>query len=160
MTNPIFTSPLVVILSYHIAACFFRDLGLSWSGSGRGHLSSLNVYCNIGTCDLLHPVSFAVPGLAPQYTVLSLLPPSLRHKRQRLPSRPHFPFLSLPSTPLSCTHRRPLSSIPAPTDHCALAFSPTHYPFHFTGDAARDEAQLVLSDEMEQSPCNRIAGMI
>jgi hypothetical protein len=23
------------------------------------------IYCNIGTCDLLDPVSFAAPGLAP-----------------------------------------------------------------------------------------------
>ena len=26
--------------------------------------------CNIGTCDLRHAVSFAVPGLAPRYAVL------------------------------------------------------------------------------------------
>jgi hypothetical protein len=63
---------------------------------------------------------------------MSPLPPLLRHKRRGLPSQPLVPSLSLPSTPLSCTYRRPLPSSPALTDYCLrLGFQPDALPLSF-----------------------------
>jgi hypothetical protein len=45
-------------LVYNITLCEYIEKDISI-------LISCNLFCNIGTCDLLHPVSFAVPGLAP-----------------------------------------------------------------------------------------------
>ncbi|KAJ5468872.1 hypothetical protein N7475_006624, partial [Penicillium sp. IBT 31633x] len=55
-------------------------------------------------------------------------------KPRTYPSSPLFLPLShffILLTPLSYTHRRPLSFTLAPTDYCAFAFSPTHCLFHF-----------------------------
>jgi hypothetical protein len=70
-------------------------------------------------------------------------------------------FFILP-TSLSCTHRRPLSFTLAPTDYCVFAFSPTHSPFHSTGDAARSDSLDVLTGvgcNAIQSLRSRITGV-
>lgn len=72
-------------------------------------------------------------------------------------SQPQPPFnapdLKTQPHPLSYLHPLYLAPIAAPflsfflpsAAHYALAFSPTHYPFHFTGHVALSDAQLVLA---------------
>lgn len=81
-----FTSSFILLPFPLLSAYLFIPSGLEDIGKCEDRV------CNIGTCDLLHPVSFAVPGLALIHT------PSLRHKRRGLPSQPLVPSLSLPST--------------------------------------------------------------
>ncbi|KAJ5465361.1 hypothetical protein N7530_009148 [Penicillium desertorum] len=74
------------------------------------------------------------------------------HSQHRLeikdPTSPFRPLLSFfPSLELLYLTliAAPFLSLSPPNDHCALTYRPTHCPFHFTGDAARSDAQLVLA---------------
>ncbi|KAJ5775835.1 uncharacterized protein N7511_000846 [Penicillium nucicola] len=65
---------------------------------------------------------------------------------------PSASLLPLPPSPLSCTHRRPLSfTLPPPTTAHLLSARRTA-PFVFTGDAARPDTQLAMPVTQDRNP--------
>lgn len=102
------------------------------------------MYCNIGTCDLLHPVSFAFPGFAPIRRHVIAASKSPGHKRPELALSTSFllpPSLHLPCLALIATL---FLLFPPPIDHRALAFCSTHCPFTLP-DMAQSDPKVVSS---------------